>query len=273
MMMKHYDFIVIGASALGISAAADAVASGLSVLVLERTVVCGREYGAALYAAPIDPGADSVLLTAMREHSLVAQEGTVHIIPTDGILAGILKESGADVLLSCETVSIENRDGMFAFTVFGEDGLLRFTAKRVLDTTAEGAIAAGATGCYQKFLSATLAVSENSLTYVGEMPEQRRLPSRLGGCFVDRGCFAGEYYLRFPLDPSDDYKTARRKLVTHWERVRAAFRPYEIAAFAPLFCYRFDAPLRFVEKGITYIPSASYSNIVAAFEGGHDAWK
>lgn len=272
--MEQYDLTISGASAAGVAAAAALRAAGQKVRIIERTVNCGSEFGAAFNVVRVQSPPASTLKTKMQAQGLLNNDGFTHLLPLNHILSEILSDSRVDVCMECEVLSIHKTDFGFLVNTFGKFGHESINTKNILDTTAEGAIAARPTLRYTKYLSAALTVSENSHTYTkAELNHTHTLPDRLGSFFVDKGLLKHEYYLRLPLEKTDDYRIAREKLFAAWEKEYTLFKPYEICAIAPLFCYRFDAPIIFEANGIRYAPSAAYANPFEAYTGGDSLWK
>ena len=137
-MKQNYDLLILGATAL---AAGIAEANrGLDILIVERGCLCAAEFSQALRTGaahePVSPQANA-LLDEFKRRGAIGSDGKEWLPAISPIIAEHLRDSGADCVFFAALSRLESADGRYsaAFTAYGIE--TSFTAKRIIDTTAD----------------------------------------------------------------------------------------------------------------------------------------
>ena len=250
--MRETGVLIVGATAL---ACGLAVRLGKGCTVVERGWGAGAEFAEAMRADPIDPGKvrapqTEALMEELSDRNAISRRGEPHIPAFAGAFAGRFRASGCRVLLGTCVAGIERRERGFLVTVFQpQEGYSEILAGQVIDTLPQDFM-----DCRKTF---SLMLTDGDPD-IGSGSDP----------FLLHGRFAGESILTFSVPRTCTLPQAQRMadewLTAHRELLRGA----KAVSPALAFGYRFDSAVDVTRDGVRYVPSASFSDAVSAFEGG-----
>ena len=129
IMEEIFDVAVLGATALGCGIAFEG--GGRTILIDEGVTLCA-DYTRTL--RPMTLKGSGLLADELRKRGLVGRGVSTPAL--DGIMCGLLKDSGAKLLLCCRPASIDRAGGHFEVEYFGVNGFRKIIARNVIDTRA-----------------------------------------------------------------------------------------------------------------------------------------
>lgn len=226
-----------GAFALG-----QALAHPEETLILERGIHLAADY--ACTCGPDTLGEPHTPLGRALRDGLAAcgilRDGRLELPPLADFMCAFFADHGGRAFLNVEPARLAANGRGYDLTVYGggANGLVSFAVGQVLDTTDVG---------------------------FGNVGADALVGKRFGGLSAD-GLFTVD------LPPRADWHQARLALYDAWER--AGHQPEELLAEVnALKClYRDGRIVRRTAGGGTWIPSAQFPTLMAAFEEGL-AWK
>ena len=249
--MKKIKTLIIGTTALACGMAS---VLGADCIVVSRDSSAGAEFVDAMNAERVDESrlgaAGKSLADELRSRGALNDSGETHILALSGVFAKRFLESGCGLLLGASVISIGRTSDGFSATVFTPtDGYMEILAASVVDTTVRPFM-----DCRKTF----------GVMLAGET----ELPCEIDGVKLQKGFFPDEFILRFEVERNaaipDAEKSADEWLKAHLGNLGKA----RAASIALFFGWEFDSPLDFTKDGVRYIPSASYSDAVSAYDGG-----
>ncbi len=255
--------IIIGATALGCAYACENPAS---CMILEPSMLVGSEFSAVFRCYPVDMGAElsesgQRFRLELLRRNLVDQDGRISIVPVSGMLAERIIEKDIPVQLMARVETVKKTAQGYDILYFGMDGYAHISCGRIIDTTQTGALRGAAEGiAYKKSLSAMLSSDKRHEEYQSED----------GNVSILQGRFETEQALRVYVKGDADYQHARARLMSEWDKLsEKELDGRRIAAIAAFFDYEYEKPVnRELSKNYTWTPSASYGNVLDAFEAG-----
>ncbi len=249
--MKEINTLIIGASAFACGLASRL---GADCLVVERGFSAGAEFADAMSATPIDLTREysdetKSLVEELKSRNILSEDGRLHILALAGVLAGRFLQYGARMLHGASVISVEPISRGRLATVFTpEEGYTQIIAKQVIDTRV------------RDFMDATKIFS---VMLAGGRPELAEAePKLLHGRFDD------EYILRFSV-ARDASLPECEELADAWLKShKSELNGAKAASISLEFGWEFPAPLDETRAKVRHIPSASYADVISAFEGG-----
>ena len=257
-MRTSYDRVILGCSAF---AAGFAARDPENTLILEEEEFFGGEFSAALRrCAPVrHPAGGGILFEKMLRHGVTdetaAAEGIFHLPAVGLLLNRILLEKGVKALFRTRVIQTERTPRGAEITAVFSGRIYRFSCRVLIDTRSDDFARIRALDPGARFsLSANL--------FAPLFPEKG-----FDGMKFFRGYLPGEAYLSMPVDfPSEG---DRKTLLSRFTARPEAFRDFRLLAVAQLHSVECRAIREKTETGF-FVPSASFSNPVEAFEAG---WK
>lgn len=250
--MRETKVLIVGATAL---ACGLALRLGADCTVIERGYGAGAEFADAMRAEPIDlmkkraPRTEA-LVEELFERNALSRKGEPHILGFAGAFAKRFRASGCRLLLGTRVAGIERRENGFLVTVFQpQEGYSELLAKRVVNTEAQDF-----TDCQKTF----------SLMLTDGIPQI----GKDGNPSLLQGRFADETILTFDVPHSCTLPQAQRMADEWLTEHRDLLGGAKVAGPALVFGHRFASPVDLTRDGVRYVPSASFSDAVSAFEGG-----
>ena len=252
--MKRYNTLILGATTL-----ACPLAAGLSgkTLVVGGGSSVGAEFSEAMNASPV-PVRERSGLTAefcreLSEKGMLLPDGRIHILSVGGVLSRMYLDHGIHLRLGTAVLKTEKADGGFITELFcPETGSETVFPEKVIDTRVRRFMK------YRKLFSVMLA---------GE-PDIDAAALRGSDAFIRKGVFPDEYIFRLFV-PREASVPECLERADGWLRANRPLLGKACAAGISLeFGCMFDKPELFTENGVVFAPSASYPDVVSAFEGG-----
>lgn len=252
--MKRYNTLILGATTLACPLAARL--SGDTLVVGGGSSV-GAEFSEAMNASPV-PVKERSGLTAefcrkLSENGMLLPDGRIHILSVGGALSEMYLDHGIHLRLGTAVLKTERTDGGFITELFcPETGFEAVFSEKVVDTRVRRFMK------YRKLFGVMLA-GETDID-IGAL--------RGNDAFIQKGVFPDEYILRLfvPLEAS---VPECMELADRWLRAdRPLLGKARAAGISLEFGCMFDRPELFTENGVVFAPSASYPDVVSAFEGG-----
>lgn len=249
--LKKIKTLIIGTTALACGMAS---VLGADCIVVSRDSSAGAEFVDAMNAARVDVSrlgaAGQSLADELKSRGILNDNGETHILALSGVLARLFLESGCEMLLGASVISVVRTSDGFSATVFTpSEGYMEILAANVLDTTVRPFM-----DCRKTF----------GVMLAGETA----LPCEIDGVKLQKGFFPDEFILRFEVEKDatipDAERSADEWLIANRDKLGKA----RAASIALFFGWEFGSPLDFTKDGVRYIPSASYSDAVSAFDGG-----
>lgn len=255
--MKKVALAIVGATTAGVAAAA---AWGEGALLLEKGMLLGAEFGAAMCAAPYAGDQTAPFFRACLETGVMDAAGRLHPAGLSPLLAGRLKESAAEPRLFTRLLEARPCPGGYALNFMDAEGLHACVAERLLLTTHDAQPGAAAADMWKKYLCAQLCCvgGEEIACARGEDWD------------IVQGTLRCERIFRLALPREADWPAARRRLHRRFLAAREdVLAGWQLAAVASSFFYEFDRPVcRQLENGMWYLPSASFGGPAEAYAGG-----
>ncbi len=261
--MRCFKTLIIGATALGIGKAC--TLNSEDTLVVDSSIICAHEFTACYKAGKINPkaplsNAGKELLGKMQECNLIEDEN-ISVPSVSGILAVMLLNSNSQVMFMTEVTNIEKTDKGFNVTLFSADGFTTVFAENIIDTTAKGTCHSLGEGLPYT-MEYTAIVTKIRNTEINSSGEYL-------GAVLKRCRFEGEYIFSITVS-EEDFISAREALHNLWQKCVEKYLPdFELDMTAHEF--RYSLPKSYcasVDEGFLFCPSASYNDILSAFEGG-----
>ena len=233
-MERILDVAILGATALGCGIAFE---GGKRTVLIDEGVTLCSDYTRTLRPMTLNDG--GILAYELRKHQLIGRGVSTPAL--DGIMCGLLKLSGAKLLLCCRPVSINRADQYFEVEYFGVNGFRKILAKNVVDTRAHSGNA--------RFNLICARIS-------GDLPLEH-----CDGFEVSPGGFEEEVFLTLPVGSLTDalgrFETGASTLPDGW-KIAAAAQETDLR----------DIPGVFRRDGVIFDQSAAYQNADIAFEEG-----
>lgn len=267
----EYDVIVIGAT---FSAAGFLSGYKGKALVLERRNHAGYEFISALRfgtfgkAPETDEG--KALLSELEKRGDFGKFGVKVLDFASTLYSKLL---GKDVLFGMDILDIKKTDGGFEISVIGLNGIEKFTAKKVIDTTVKPCM-----------------IKEKSINMLVCRPVSCTKPlPKADNVTVSESGFENDVIVKFALPTEADHIAARGAIYNY--TVSDDFKTFSEEEKAPGFDYgkikpedltdfiveniadEFDITTKekdiLTEKdGIVYLTSVSYDNPIIAYDEG-----
>ena len=267
----HTDCVVIGASVLGCGYA---LAHSESCVIIEPSMLLAAEFGSAYRLeaakAPDKCSAETKELYDDMVKRNILRNGRMSSIPVSAMLAKRLLYKNVPVIFSACVTDISRSGDGYTVTYFGTDGEKKVDCKRILDTAATGTLHDECRRfAFSKNLSAMLCFEKKS-----GLTEQniKAIESvRAENVRIVKGRFRDEYALTLRLDMNADYSEARKAVADCFIKLKedGVISGWRIAAISSFFDYEFEKSIKTeAAENFLWVPSASYSNLFEAFEGG-----
>lgn len=264
--MKQYDTVVLGASAF---ACGMALCAPGRVCILERGILLAPEYTAALHRPVLSAAQTDAGRRLRRELSErgIAVGDRVHLPPVADVLALLLTECRAQMLLQCETVDMVAEADGYLLKVMATDGIGQLRARRIVDTTPEGFRSAGVDAIARRAICAALLGHA-----AAPLPEQP-IPTEVGQVTVYTGALPDEYLIRLELPRDAGFGEARRRLHRAFRSAAPRLPGLLFGAEAVAMVNEYDgAVCRSMSPAegapFDWIPSGQYGDLIEALEEG-----
>ncbi len=260
--IDEYPILALGATmtALGL-----ATARPEDILVLESSGCPAPEFAGAFYVGEgaVAPGTQQgiALENELKERDILA-DGRYHIPALIPVLYQHIKNAGLRCLFWTDTLSIEadgDADSGYEVDFFNASGRQRIKVHKILDTTSAGAAGTVSRRWTEKRLWAMLH---------GCAGTDASASATAAGIDWKPGRFSNESYLGLRLDAATNWPDARQRLLDAWRKRPAALEETRIAAMATEFHYSYPQESVPVAANWIHRPSSSYSDPLAAFDGG-----
>lgn len=256
-MNQSYETLIIGATLTGIGLACN---NKKNSLIIERTASPGSEYVNAF-----NPGKDWEKETATPEGKKLKNEleernvlcdGKAHIPAMAPILCNLIKKEKLNALFWTEITKIEKAEDVFEIEILNASGLQKISAKKIIDTTALRISSPDKSSIISKSINAILHC-ENEISAF----------KMKTGKIID-GRFPSEKFFSLPVEISDSWPEARKKLFDSWERRADEIKDCLMASTASEFAYVSEQGPFEIEKNWLHLPSTAYSNPLESFDAG-----
>ncbi len=248
--MIKFDTILLGAT---FYSAGYAAKSKEKCLVIERKTIVGSDFCACLKSnAPCEADVDFVadFRKKLTDAEIISSDGGIHIVPCAMELARFYLEKEIDILLETEVINIKKIENGFLIKIFNRDGVSHIETKKIIDTE----------GRYIDGGIRTLGAMLVSGTSVPSIPED------IG--FIMKERYDSELLFHLYLNEDDDMVSAREKMRDVIEKT-SLLGDWKIASVSSEFAWHYEkTAFETLDGGMLAVPSASYSDIIAAMEGG-----
>lgn len=238
-MTKKFKIAVLGATTLGCGIAYE---GGESVVLIDNGADLASDYTRTLRPMEAVKSGGIVACELMRR-GLVGKGVSTPAL--DAVMCGLLRDSGAGMLLCCRVTEIKRDGGLFEVGYFSTNGFGSVICERVIDTRAHS-------GGRRYNLICARTEGDGRLF--------------CDGFEAFPGGFASEGFLSLKL--SEDILSPRIEALSRFEKGIAELSPgWKIAAAAHETDIRGEKGMS-ESDGIIYVQSAAYENADAAFEEG-----
>ena len=245
------DTLILGATVTGCAAA---MRLGERSLVVCEETSAGAEFADAMRADPCTEHTLFPMTADFRDELTkrgILEGGRLHILALGGVLAKRYLASGCRLLLDVRVTCVRREDDGFLAEFFHpQSGFMTVHAAHVIDTRVHAFM-----DC-RKYLSVLLAGN----AALGTCPDDDAM--------LLCGKFADEFVLSLPMPREIGLPDAMERANAWLSEHRAWLGGAKAASMSLRFTYRFDAPLDVTRDGVRYVPSASFGDVLAAFEGG-----
>lgn len=254
---NKYPVIVLGATFAGIGAA---YADRENTLIIERSSLVGYEFincfrtGAGWLESKLSAEGER-LRGELLERKILKKDGKVYISEVAPVLYNRFIKDNINILLMSDIVSISSKGSVFEIEVYNAGGFSRFIANKIIDTRPENI---SPDSVRSKSINAMLLSSDNAI-----FPEIHHPKASFDR--TEQGTI-----MRFNLDATDNWFTARRKLHEFWAERPSELKPWQILAVAQVFDIRPNAGLCAHNENLLSINSAFFENPLEAFEEGYN---
>lgn len=264
--IKFVQTIVIGATAFG---CAYADMHPENCMILESSMLIGSEFSAVFRCNPVNINAElsksgKDFRDELLRRNLVNEQGRISIIPISGMLSERLVTNNIPVQLMSCIESIDKTEEGYRILYFGMDGYSSVCCKYIIDTTQTGTCHALVKNFnYVKSLSAML--SADALVNMKEICKVIN-----DNVSVMQGRFETELVFRVYTDKNENYSNARESMFLEWARIsEKELCGLRIASISAFFDYEYENHVDvMVDDDFRWIPSASYHDVLEAFEAG-----
>lgn len=227
------------------------------VMIVERGINPAAEFALALYKPYISEPSTKIG-SMLWEETLQRgfRVGTrLHLPPVSSLMSKFLYDAAVKVYLSCEKVSCVRTDSGWLTEVFTVDGYTKIESDYIINTYADP----------EDFID---GADKYICAAVADSVKEHVQPADTDGIHFIKGALDGEYITAVKLESGDDLIKARRKFHSEWQLFRALpeNNRYTAAALAGAIALDYPAPV-LDPKRQTAI-SASFADIMKAFEGG-----
>ncbi|AEI40376.1 hypothetical protein [Paenibacillus mucilaginosus] len=256
---EHVPTLIIGASMLGLGLASS---KGGDAVVLESGNSVGSEFIRSFkLSRPWIPAEEASPSREIREEltkrNIMSGEGSIHLPGLMPVMIKHIKEHDLQVRMQSSVVNVSMREGKFVVLYYDASGLRTITADKLVDTSIP---------CSTK--PECLRVKAKSLNVmIMGLPEGSDFVAA-EGYEIRRGRFDSETILRFPLDPNEDWISARSRLFQFWLNRPLSLKPYAFVTHAEEFDMEYEEARQQIAPGWEWLPSAFYANPLEAFDQG-----
>jgi len=260
--MQKVPVVIFGATVCGIAAA---TIKSDKIIIIEKSMLLGSEFISSMNIKSCKTPFESELALAfsedLKKRGLLSENGEFHIFPVSGLLADYLRKSGSSVLLMTDVVSIESCSEGFKVKIYNTDGFSEIFSEKIIDTTSEGLFLKNRYDLAPRKSICAMLLCDSGRDICGYNDEE---------ALILKGKFTNEYVLKVKISSNTDWPEAREILHNYWEKQRhTIFAGWKIASVASAFSYDFKEEVSVeVQKGWLWKPSASYADLLSAYEGG-----
>lgn len=265
--MRYYKNIIIGATAFGIGKACSLNSN--STLLIESGMICAHEFTASYKTGTIcnltSLSAYSEKLVSKAKACNLLYNGKLSLPSVSGILAEMLLESQADVMLNTEISDIKKSDNGFLVTVFSKDGFETVFSENILDTSSKGTLHSyGEKLPY--IVEYAAAVTKTANTDIDSS-------AKYSDAVLEQCRFDSEYIFSVSA-VKEDYIASRKKLHSIWQKyTENLLCDFELDMTASEFKYSLPESFKEgysvnVTENFIFSPSCAFNNILSAFEKG-----
>lgn len=268
MESDSYHLLVCGATFAGMGAAIAAMNAGRSVIVVERTVLLGREF-----IDTFNPGKRvGELTTSLGQHvekdcysrNVLSDDGVVHLAALHPLLCLLIKQYGVKCVFLTEILAVDRRDGHFHVLLHNASGRKRITVNEILDTSTQRLSQPGqADAPARKWLNSYL---HHPLLHEAPSPPVPFHESMT----IMGGRFASEVILQFAVNPEEEWQAARHKLHQCWKDRPDEWIPWTIAAIADTFMSHVHTGVVPMMNHWNWFPSEAFHHPLEALDKGYE---
>lgn len=240
-----YEAIVLGAT---FTAAGIAAVMGKDCLLIERRPQAGYEFLNAIhfgydYNKPLQTKEAEQLFDDFR-HKGAFCDGRVCLFDCAGLFYQTLEDK--NVLLNMELLSVTRKEDLFEVTAHGVSGYRTFFAKKIIDTRVSNGI-----------------IQEKTLNLLVKNLDDDK--ATLPGSAEEQWGRAGDVLVKIPLEASEDYIVARKKVKAFLKNMPSGFK---VVCVADCFACKVVPDYPKLCDGISFLPSAAFQNPLLAFDRG-----
>ncbi|ANE45690.1 hypothetical protein SY83_04555 [Paenibacillus swuensis] len=257
--VDHVPNLIIGASMLGLGLAS---AKGAEAVVLESGNSVGSEFIRSFKMnRPWISAEKSSTSREIREElmlrNIMSEEGSLHLPGLMPVMIKHIKEHRLQVRMQSSIVDVSRQEGKFKVLYYDASGLRSITTDTLVDTSIP---------CSTK--PECLRVKAKSLNVMIKGKTKDLDAAEIEGYETRRGRFDSEIFLRFPLDPHEDWISARNRLFQFWLNRPLSLQPYAFVTHAEEFDIEYEDSCQQIAPGWEWLPSAYYASPLEAFDQG-----
>lgn len=254
----HYDVLIIGATcaALGIAQALDDRAR---VVIVDSGAMVAGEFVNSFRPcehAQLKPETDAgrQVLDMLVRYDAV-HEANAAFYPAGCVFCKALAQLSADILLDTQILSVEERQEGYEVSAFGCAGHMNISAAVVIDTTYNASI-----------------IKEKSLNCL-LVSKDAQVPAFLNNGSIRIYALSDaqprKAIARMVVSADTDLFAARHMLVDFLHDNAAQMSGWKVCAIALCFDVRCETPQVNTGHNRYWLPSASFSDPIAAIDGGY----
>jgi len=266
VLMKSIPILILGATMEGI---AIAVSAPNKTLIVERSMMLGSDFITSMNIKPCRmQGLKSKKAVEFRDdlirRNLLNDKGQYHAPRISSALANLISINNVNIMLLTEVVSIKEHSGGFEVLLFNADGINSIFVEQIIDTTS--------TGIFDYHISIPIIRSLCAMLYI---PDEECIEYfHDNEAEVLKGKFKSEHVLKVYTSLEDDWIKSRARLHNYWKKNRYKLSTNcFITSIASFYSYDFikkdkDYIDVKIQDNWRWIPSASYDDMIQAYEGG-----